>query len=72
MKTQNGRKLDAAIRNFHGALLLISIALAHWESPLWLLLTAFVGLNFGQNAFTGFCPAETIFRKLGVGRSAEE
>ena len=41
-------------------------------SSWWLLLTAFVGLNLVQSAFTGFCPAEMIFRKLGVGRSTEE
>jgi hypothetical protein len=72
MKTQNNRKLEGAIRILAGTLILISIALAHWVSSLWLLLTAFVGLNLVQSAFTGFCPAEMIFRRLGVGRSTEE
>jgi hypothetical protein len=33
---------------------------------LW--FTAFVGLNLFQSGFTGFCPAETIFCKLGAKR----
>ncbi len=35
-------------------------------SPWWLLLTAFAGLNMIQAAFTGFCPAAMLFRRLGV------
>jgi hypothetical protein len=40
--------------------------LAYYVSPYWLALTAFVGLNMLQAAFTGFCPAAMIFGKLGV------
>ena len=72
MKTQNSRKLEGAIRILAGTLILTSLALAHWVSSWWLLLTAFVGLNLVQSAFTGFCPAETIFRRLGVGGGTEE
>ncbi len=49
-------------------MVLISISLAHWVSEWWLLLAAFVGCNLIQSAFTGFCPAEIIFRKLGIGK----
>jgi hypothetical protein len=28
----------------------------------------FVGFNLLQSAFTGFCPAETVLKKLGVGK----
>ena len=35
-------------------------------SPLFVWLTVFVGLNLLQSAFTGFCPAAMVFRKLGV------
>ncbi|MGB8463512.1 MAG: DUF2892 domain-containing protein, partial [Terrimicrobiaceae bacterium] len=72
MKTQHSRKLEGAIRIFAGTLILISLTLAHWVSSRWLLLTAFVGLNLVQSAFTGFCPAETILRRLGVGGSTYE
>ncbi len=61
-------KLESAIRILAGSLVLISLALAHWVSPYWLWLTAFVGFNLIQSAFTGFCPAEIIFKKLGVGK----
>ena len=43
-----------------------SLALAHFHSSNWLYLTAFVGLNLFQSAFTGFCPAAIVLRKLGV------
>jgi hypothetical protein len=39
-------------------------------SPWFILLDVFVGLNLFQSAFTGVCPAESIFRRLGVGRAA--
>ena len=60
MKTEN------AVRIFAGTAILISLALAHWVSPWWLLFTAFVGVNLIQSAFTGFCPAEMVFKKLGT------
>jgi hypothetical protein len=33
-------------------------------SPLWLLFTAFVGLNLLQSSFTGFCPLERILGRF--------
>lgn len=60
-------KLENAIRILAGTMVLISISLAHWVSEWWLLLAAFVGFNLIQSALTGFCPAEIIFRKLGIG-----
>jgi hypothetical protein len=62
-------KLENAIRALAGTLILISLALAHYVSPNWLWFTAFVGANLLQSAFTGFCPAEMILKKLGVGGS---
>jgi len=47
-------------------MVLLSLALAWLVSPYWLLLTAFVGANLFQSAFTGFCPAAIVFRKLGL------
>ena len=54
-----------------GTMVLISVSLAHWVSPWWLLLGAFVGLNLIQSALTGFCPAEIVFRRLGVGKAGD-
>ena len=58
--------IDRAIFAFAGIMILISVALAYYVSPWWLLLTTFVGANLLQSAFTGFCPAAMIFRKLGL------
>lgn len=58
--------IDRAVIAFAGLMVLASVALAWLVSPYWLLLTAFVGLNLLQAAFTGFCPAAMILRKLGV------
>jgi Inner membrane protein YgaP-like, transmembrane domain len=62
--------VDRAVLAFAGVMVLLSVALAWLVSPYWLLLTAFVGLNMLQAAFTGFCPAAMIFRKLGLKEGA--
>ena len=61
-------KMENAIRILAGTMVLTSLALAHWVNHWWLLLAAFVGVNLIQSAFTEFCPAENILRKLGVGK----
>ena len=58
--------VENAVRVLAGSFVLISLGLAHWVSEWWLLLAAFVGVNLIQSAFTGICPAESIFRKLGL------
>lgn len=58
--------IDRAVFAMAGCMVLLSLALAHFVSPLWLWLTAFVGLNLLQSAFTGFCPAARIFKRLGL------
>lgn len=58
--------IDRAVMAFAGLMILASVALAHYVSPWWLLLTAFVGLNLLQASITGFCPAALLFGKLGV------
>jgi hypothetical protein len=58
--------VDRAVLAFAGTLILVSLGLAHFSSPLWLWFTAFIGANMLQSAFTGFCPAAIIFRKLGA------
>ena len=57
--------VDRAVMAFAGVMILLSVVLAVWVSPWWLLFTAFVGFNMLQSAFTGFCPAAMIFRKFG-------
>jgi hypothetical protein len=58
--------VDRAVLTLAGSMVLISLTLAWLVSPYWLLLTAFVGANLFQAAFTGFCPAAIVFRKLGL------
>jgi hypothetical protein len=58
--------VDRAVRLMAGVMVLVSLALARWVSPNWLWLTAFVGLNLLQSAFTNWCPAMTFFRKMGL------
>jgi Inner membrane protein YgaP-like, transmembrane domain len=63
--------VDRAVRLLAGVMVLISLALARWVSLNWLWLTAFVGLNLLQSAFTNWCPAMTIFRKMGLPEPAK-
>lgn len=58
--------IDKAVLAFAGFVVLTGLVLAHYYSPWWLLLSAFAGANMIQAAFTGFCPAAIVFRKLGV------
>ncbi len=58
--------VDRAVMAFAGVMILLSIALTHYVSPWFWLLTAFVGLNLLQASFTGFCPAAKIFKSMGL------
>jgi hypothetical protein len=58
--------IDRIVLAFAGTVILVSVALAYLHSPAWLLLTAFVGLNLLQSAFTGFCPLAMILKAMGV------
>jgi len=59
--------IEGAVRVLAGSFVLLGLLLSRLVSPWWLLLDVFVGLNLIQSAFTGFCPAEKIFRRLGIG-----
>lgn len=60
MTVERGLRLTA------GTFILISLALAYWVSPYWLLFTAFVGLNLFQSGISNWCPAMMILRKIGL------
>lgn len=62
--------LDRAIMAFAGVMILISIALTKFVHPNFWWFTAFIGANLFQSAFTGFCPAGMVMKKLGIGRNA--
>jgi hypothetical protein len=59
-------QVENAVMAFAGLMVMASVALALLVSPWFLLLTAFVGANLFQTAFTGFCPAAIILKKLGL------
>jgi hypothetical protein len=58
--------MERYIRAIAGSLVLLSLILGYIYTPYWHLLTAFVGVNLLQSAFTKWCLMEDILGKLGV------
>ena len=58
--------LDRVVLAFGGSFIILSVILSVIHSPYWLFFTGFVGLNFLQSSFTGFCPLAVILKKVGV------
>ncbi len=58
--------VNRALRLIAGIVILISLGLAVYVNKNWLWFTAFVALNLIQSAFTNWCPAMTILRKMGL------
>jgi hypothetical protein len=58
--------LDRSVMLFAGVMVLLSVALTMWVSPLFVWFTVFIGLNLIQSSFTGFCPAASVFKLFGV------
>lgn len=56
--------VENKIRAFAGIFILLSLALAHYQSINWLWFTAFVGANLLQSSFTHFCPLEIVLKKM--------
>ena len=54
------------IRFLGGFMMLAGIALSYFIDPWWLLLSVFVALNLMQSAFSKWCPAMSLLKKLGV------
>jgi len=67
--------MERTLRGMAGAVTLASLYLASQAGTFdlaqvsWLWLTAFVGLNLLQSAFTDWCPAMWMLGKLGVKRA---
>lgn len=58
--------VNNAVLAMAGTFILVSVLLSIFVSQYWLALTLFVGANLLQSAFTGFCPAASVFRRLGL------
>lgn len=57
--------IDRIVLAFAGTMVLLSLLLAYFVSPWWLILAGFVGLNLLQSAFTGFCPLAIMLKRFG-------
>lgn len=57
--------IDRIVFAFAGSVILISLLLSHLHSVHWLWLSAFVGANMLQAAFTGYCPLARILKSMG-------
>lgn len=58
--------IDRIVLAFAGFVVLASLGLSLVHHQNWLWLTAFVGINLFQAAFTGFCPSAFILKKIGA------
>ena len=58
--------IDRVVLAFAGVVILLSLGMSQVHSINWLWLTAFVGVNVLQSAFTGFCPLANILKAMGV------
>jgi hypothetical protein len=58
--------LDRSVMMFAGCMVLLSVVLTTWVSPYFIWFTVFIGVNLIQSSVTGFCPAASVFRKLGI------
>lgn len=58
--------VERSVEAFAGFMVLLSVALTVYVHPGFVWLTVFVGANLFQQAFTGFCPAAILMRKLGI------
>jgi len=58
--------IDRLVMAFAGSFILVSLVLSQLHDANWLWLTAFVGANLFQAAFTGFCPLAKILKKFGA------
>jgi len=63
--------VEKALTRFAGFMVLLSVALTYWVHPNFVWLTVFVGANLFQSSFTGFCPAASIFKMLGIKTEAQ-
>ncbi|AWA07410.1 YgaP family membrane protein [Aeromonas dhakensis] len=58
--------VDNGVRIVAGCMLLLSLLLTAWVHPGFVWLSVFVGVNLIQSAFTGFCPAAMLLKRLGL------
>jgi len=57
--------VNEGLRMVAGTFILISVALGVWVNPWYFAVTAFVGLNLLQSAFSKWCPMMWVLRRAG-------
>jgi hypothetical protein len=62
---------ERIVRGLAGFFVLVSLILAYFHSPYWLWFTGLVGVNLLQSAVTGWCPALSIMKWMGVGQGPD-
>ena len=58
--------VERGVMAFAGFMVLLSVVLTAFVHPAFVWMTVFVGANLFQSAFTGFCPAAILMRRLGM------
>jgi hypothetical protein len=58
--------IERGLRMIAGIVVLLSVLLMLLHSSYWVILTAFVGLNLLQSAFTNWCPMVWLLARLGL------
>ena len=58
--------IERGLRFVAGVVVLLSVLLTLLYSPYWIVLTAFVGLNLLQSAFTNWCPMVWLLARVGL------
>lgn len=64
--------LERTLRAIAGIFIVVSVALAAFKSHWWLILTALVGLNLFQSAFSNWCPMMVLLQKFGMKTCEQE
>ena len=64
--------MNDALRGLGGFFTLASVVLGYFVHPAFFLLTAFVGANLLQSAFTKTCPMVPLLRRAGLKDALEE
>ncbi len=58
--------IERALHLIAGTIVLSSAMLAWFHDPRWIALTAFVGANLLQSAYTNWCPMVSLLAWLGL------
>lgn len=59
-------KLNNLLRLTAGIMIIVSVLLQIFVDPRWIWLTIFIALNLVQSAFSDWCSAIALLRKLNV------